>query len=184
MTPADVAVFNEIKFGPESTGRTDRMPRIPQNASSDITALKQKLEHCITKVNTWNEILTEMTQSVFVLCATTTTDSIPFYADVPSSMKNVAAPVGRLALGEKVTLMNPQVVQSNFIFMRLRRVDPRSGDVTLYYTPIANQSMTQQQLSDVAGIQSDADQYFDWFHNPGDVDPNPSTQGTGAELAQ
>ena len=69
--------------------------------------------------------------------------------------------------------MYPQVVQDNFIYMRLRLVDEHSGDVQLFYTPIANQSLTRKQLSAV-GITSDADQYFDWFHNPGDPDPCPT----------
>lgn len=174
ISASDAAAFSEMKSAfqqPQSGG--DRMPRIPQNASAEITALKHKLEQCLSKVQTWNEILTEITQSVFILCATATIDSIPYYSEIPTSERDIASAVGRLNAGDKVTLMYPQVVQDSFIFMRIRLVDVHSGDVQLFYTPIANQSLTRKQLG-AAGITSDADQYFDWFHNPGDPDPCPT----------
>ena len=86
ITASDAAAFSEMKAGfQQPQGGGDRMPRIPQNASAEIAALKQKLEQCLSKVQTWNEILTEMTQSVFILCATATIDSIPYYSDIPQT---------------------------------------------------------------------------------------------------
>ena len=150
-----------------------RMLRVPQNVSAELAALKSKLDQCVSKVSNWSQVLTEVTQSVFVLCATCTVANVPYYLDVPENERALSSPVGRLDAGRKVTLLYPQLVRNNMIYMRIRLVDEHSGDVQLYYVPIANQSLTQTQLAQTVGINSTADQYFDWFHNPGDPDPAP-----------
>ena len=85
----------------------------------------------------WNQILTEITQSVSILCSTCTAN-VPYFTDIPENDRALASPIGRVAVGEKVTLMFPQLVRYNLIYMRLRKVDQHSGDVQLYYVPIAN----------------------------------------------
>ena len=173
----DQTAFNELSGTVATLQRADtRMQRVPQNVAAELAMLKAKVEQCASKVANWSQVLTEVTQSVFVLCATVTVNNIPYYMEIPENDRALGSPVGRLTAGRKVTLMYPQLVRNNMIYMRLRLVDVNSGDVQLYYVPIANQSLTQTQLARTVGIESTADQYFDYFHNPGDVDPAPADE--------
>jgi hypothetical protein len=178
-TVEDQAAFTELSGSVATMQRADaRMPRVPQNVSAELASLKAKVEQCASKVANWHQVLTEITQSVFILVATCTVSNVPYYADIPENDRALASPVGRLESGRKVTLLYPQLVRNNMIYMRLRLVDQHSGDVQMYYVPIANQSLTQTQLARTVGINSTADQYFDWFHSPGETDPAPADDGS------
>lgn len=140
-------------------------PRKPQSlaALSDV-------------VSSWDDTLDELTQAIFTVNATVTVENLPYYEELPASASALEAPTGRLSHGTKVSLMYPQFATGHsMIYMRLKLCDPRCGELSLYYLPIANQTLSDQELATVFGHTNvDATQYVDWFFTPGLPDPAPA----------
>lgn len=151
----------------------ERAVRITQEPTRELAQQKQDLMRLNTTVQNWHQVLTEMTQAVFLVCATCVVDNVPFFVDLPESKGALRSSAGTLSAGDQVTLMYPQLSRPDMIYMRVRRCDPRCGDIQIFYVPVANQTLTERELADYAGISSSADQYFDWFHNPGEPSPQP-----------
>jgi hypothetical protein len=138
------------------------------NFVRELMALKQQVQTLSGTVSQWQQILTEITQAVFVVNATATADNIPYYAELPENKEDLkSANVGNISKGTKVTLMYPQFRRPDMLFMRLRVVDAHTADVQQYYVPVANQGLSAKDLLQCTGLNAEQDQYFDNFHNPG-----------------
>lgn len=132
----------------------------------EIVALKQQVQTLASQVQQWQQILTEITQSVFVLNATVSVDNLPYYTELPATKLDLAGYTGRLSAHTRVTVMYPQLQRSDFIFMRLRLCDPHTGEVQQYYIPVANNGLTSQDLQKLQLVDG---QYLDNFSNPGEA---------------
>ena len=141
--------------------------------ASEYVALRQKVEALSTTVQNWHQLLTEITQAVFVVLATSMVDHLPFYIELPTNKEDLRSPDGHLSAGEKVTLIYPQFTTSPLLFMRMRRCNPHTGGIEQFYVPVMNQSLSPKELVEYTGLTSSAEQYVDWFHNPGEDDPCP-----------
>lgn len=142
------------------------------NVAGRDAQLKQQLSGMKETISNWNQILSEMTQSVVLLCATVVVEQIPYYMEFPDSKNALQSPVGYVYKNQKITLVYPQTLRPNLLFMRLRKCDPNTGEVQMFYMPIANNTLTPQELRDLVKISDpSASQYVDHFHNPGERDP-------------
>ncbi len=140
----------------------------PNNFVRELTALKQQVQQLSGTVSQWQQILTEITQAVFVVNATAVADNIPYYAELPETKADLqSANVGHIGKGTKVTLMYPQFRRPDLLFMRVRVVDAHTADVQQYYVPVANQGLSAKDLQQYTGLDPQQEQYFDHFHNPG-----------------
>ena len=184
-TSADMDVLSQIgsgatrnqQFGLNQTARaTIPPPRLTQNPTREVAQLKQQVAQLSSTVQNWHQVLSEITQAVFLVCATCIVERVPYYLELPDGKRALKAPEGHINEGDKVTLMYPQLPHPDMLYMRVRKCDSRCGDIQLFYVPIANVSMSPQELYESTGINSSAEQYFDYFHNPGDKDPNPALQ--------
>jgi hypothetical protein len=161
--------------------RTIQNPRQPPartvhvsgDTNKEIVALKQQIHSLNTTVQNWHQVLTEITQAVFVVNATCAVDQVPYYIEMPEGKEALRSPVDYVRAGQKVTLMYPQFQRPDMLYMRLRVCDEHSAEVQQYYVPVANQGLSTRDLVELTGINADVDQYFDWFHNPGEADPAP-----------
>jgi hypothetical protein len=174
--PMPRAAVNDVPYRPSTTTHTVAATA-PTSAAAlantnnfvrELTALKQQVQQLSGTVSQWQQILTEITQAVFVVNATATADNIPYYAELPESKDDLkSANVGNISKGTKVTLMYPQFRRPDLLFMRLRVVDAHTADVQQYYVPVANQGLSAKDLLQYTGLNAEQDQYFDNFHNPG-----------------
>lgn len=113
----------------------------------------------------------EFGQSTFMVIGTCMVERVPFYAELPKTKKDLEAHEGYINEGDKVTLMFPQLSTSMLLFMRVRRCDPHTMEVGNFFVPIFNEALNPNELYKLTGINSNAMQYFDWFHIPGEKDP-------------
>ena len=173
--PMPRAAPNDVPYRPSHTVAAATTPATAaaalantNNFVRELTALKQQVQTLSGTVSQWQQILTEITQAVFVVNATATADIIPYYAELPESKDDLkSANVGYISKGTKVTLMYPQFRRPDMLFMRLRVVDAHTADVQQYYVPVANQGLSAKDLLHYTGLHAEQDQYFDNFHNPG-----------------
>lgn len=142
---------------------------------AESTALSQQVHALNEVVQNWTQILNEVTQSVFVVCATTVVDKVPYYLELPENKDALKAPTGHLALHSHITMMYPQFPRPDLLYMRFRQCDVHTGEVQQYYIPIANQSLSSSELTRYLGLDSTVGQYVDFFHNPGDENPFTTT---------
>jgi hypothetical protein len=134
-------------------------------AHATITSLQNQVQALTSKVQQWQQILTEITQSVFVLRATVTVDSLPYYTELPASKSQLVGFAGKLHKDQEVTVMFPQVQRADFVFMRLRLCNLDTAEVQQYYVPVANNALTAQELQSLALPDG---QYMNRFRNPGE----------------
>lgn len=137
----------------------------------------QKLLDMERTVKKWEGILKELTEAVFVVCATVMTDNLPYYSELPTSEADLRLPTGTLANNTKVTLIYPQYPPPNLglLFMRVRFCDPSTSAINQCFVPVANMKLQPQQVYALTGINSSESQYLNYFHNPGEADPNPNS---------
>jgi hypothetical protein len=135
------------------------------------TSVLQQLEGLKKLVSHWDEILREITQSVFGCIATTTIDGLPYYTEIPKNETDLTTPRARLAIDQKATLVYPQLQAAGLLFMRLRRTDPGTGEIEQFYVPVTNMGLDAGRAGTLLGIDKTDRAYFDHFHNPGETDP-------------
>ena len=134
-------------------------------AHATITSLQNQVQALTSRVQQWQQILTEITQSVFVLRATVTVDSLPYYTELPTAKNQLLGFTGTLAKDQEVTVMFPQLQRADFVYMRLRLCNPDTAEVQQYYVPVANNGLTAQDLQP---LQLRDGQYMNRFRNPGE----------------
>lgn len=147
----------------------------PQTASTPATALglQDQVNALKQIVTSWDAMLREITQSVFGCLATTTVGGLPYYTELPNNEPDLGAPRARLAEGQRVTLVYPQLQAAGFLFMRLRVTDPSTGEIEQFYVPVmsmAHQPTAAAKLLTIDGGGQEVT-YFDNFHNPGETNP-------------
>lgn len=161
---------------PPMPPQSQPMRRQPNQGSQDVNELKHTVNSLKTDITQWNQILQEVVQSVYVMNATCTVPNIPYYTELPETKEALRASAGVLKQGQMVLFVYPQFAKHDMVYQRIRVCDPDNGAMQLFYVPIKNLTLSNSDLMDFAGINSDAEQYFDGFHNPGHPDPWTSAQ--------
>lgn len=131
----------------------------------------QKLLEIERQMKKWEGILTELSEAVFVVCATVVTDNVPFYTELPRTEADLRVPAGTLPAGTKVTLVYPQYPHLGLLFMRARFTNPSTSAIDQPFVPVANMKLPPHQVQALTGINSADAQYLNYFHNPGEADP-------------
>jgi len=145
--------------------------RVQGDVVKELVSIKQQL-HANTEVtHNWDQILREMTETVYSVVATCIAEQVPYYSEMPETKEDLKGYEGFVKAGEKVTLVYPQFDRPDMIFMRMRICDPSSGSLCNRYVPLANKSLTAHELTQLTEINSSLGKYFDGFHNPGLPDP-------------
>lgn len=133
------------------------------------TAANLSLAQIASTVQQWQQILSEVTQAVFVVVGDVLVPELPLYMDLPTSKADMKAPV-RTVSGT-VTVLYPQFTREDYVFMRVRVVDPQTAEVQQYYAPIAPTN-EKALLNNVYHTQ-----YVGRFRNPGEPVPSDSDHG-------
>lgn len=121
------------------------------------------LAQIASTVQQWQQILSEVTQAVFVVVGEVVVPELPLYVDIPVTKVDMANPT--LVATGTVTLLYPQFVREEYIFMRVRQVDPKTAEVQQYYAPVA----PAHEKSLLNGVYYS--QYVSQFRNPGEPMP-------------
>ena len=130
-------------------------PRTPANMS---------LAQIASTVQQWQQILSEVTQAVFVVVGKVLVPELPLYMDLPTSKADMNAPARTIS--GTITVLYPQFTREDYVFMRVRVVDPQTAEVQQYYAPIAPTN-EKALLNKVYHAQ-----YVGCFRNPGEPVPS------------
>jgi hypothetical protein len=131
---------------------------VPARVSPNLS-----LAQIASTVQQWQQILSEVTQAVFVVVGEVVVPELPLYVDIPVTKVDAANPT--LVATGTVTLLYPQFVRDEYIFMRVRQVDPKTAEVQQYYAPVA----PAHDKSLLNGVYYS--QYVSRFRNPGEPTP-------------
>lgn len=135
------------------------------SAVSSRVSANMTIAQIASTVQQWQQILSEVTQAVFVILGEVLVPALPLYVDLPTTKADLAAPV-RTVSGT-VTILYPQFTREEYIFMRVRVVDPHTAEVQQYYAPIAP---ANEKTLFVDGKYFS--QYVGKFRNPGEPCPS------------
>jgi len=149
-----------------------RVARLEQQ----LAALEKQTAALTTTVNSWHDILLEITQTVFPQIATALVD-VPYYHELPASRDELRVFDGTVPAGAMVTLVYPQVERAGLLFMRMRTTEPSTGAVNQFYIPVTNETLTATELQQCTRINSADDKFFNGFHLAGEVNPLDTTGG-------
>ena len=109
---------------------------ITSSAASPVPAKvspNMSLAQIAAVVQQWQQILSEVTQAVFVVVGDVLVPQLPLYMELPTTKTDV--PV-TYATGT-VTLLYPQYTREDYIYMRVRVVNSQTAEVQQYYAPVA-----------------------------------------------
>lgn len=151
----------------------------PSDMAAEIKRLKEQVASLTTTVSDWQQVLSEITESVFPILGTCTVDNVPYYTDPPEQREALRAPIGHVEKNQIATLIYPQITRCGLLFMRIRTTCPRTGELQQHYVPVANQSMSPSDLYEYTGINTSAFEFFQGFHGPGE--PNPGIEDDANE---
>lgn len=144
-------------------------------AGMAVSARQQELERKVQElqqiVDDWHQVLKEVTQAVVPVVATAIADMVPYYSELPESESDLASPVGRISVGRKAMLIYPQFERASLLFMRMRMIDPHTGEVQQFYVPVGNEAFDDAELAEATRIDTAHQQFFSGFHLPGETDP-------------
>ena len=139
------------------------------SAVASRTPANMTLAQIASTVQQWQQILSEITQAVFVVVGEVLVPSLPLYVDLPTTKADLAAPVR--SVSGTITVLYPQFTREEYIFMRVRVVDPNTAEVQQYYAPIAPANEKNLFMNG-----SYYPQYVGNFRNPGEPGPSPDTE--------
>ncbi len=161
--PKEVVQMTPVPVNPSPFITASAAAPVPTRAAPNLT-----LAQIASTVQQWQQILSEVTQAVFVILGDVLVPALPVYMDLPTTKADLKAPV-RTVSGT-VTILYPQFTRDEYVFMRVRIVDPQTAEVQQYYAPIA----PAHEKSLLNGVFYP--QYVGRFRNPGE--PVPSDTDT------
>lgn len=144
----------------------ESVPMVSSSAAAPVparVAASMTLAQIASTVQQWQQILSEVTQAVFVVVGEVAVPELPLYVELPTTKQDLAAPARHIQ--GTVTVLYPQFVREEYIFMRVRVVDPKTAEVQQYYAPIA----PAHEKSTLNGTYYS--QYVTHFRNPGEPVP-------------
>jgi hypothetical protein len=170
VTPHDLNAMIAMGTGGPMPQAAAGNPTFTASAAAPVPARvapNLNLAQIASTVQQWQQILSEVTQAVFVVVGEVAVPQLPLFVDLPVTKADLANPA-RTITGT-VTVLYPQFVREEYIFMRVRVVDPNTAEVQQYYAPIA----PAHEKSLLNGVYYS--QYVGQFRNPGE--PVPSSDG-------
>lgn len=156
--------------------RTRQVGGGSDDAYDKVARLEQQVQSLSATVQSWHEILNEITQAVFPQLATALVD-LPYYDNLPETSEDLRHATGVIRADTVGTLIFPQVERAGLLFMRLRTTASATGAVKQYYVPVTNEKLTTTELHQYARINSADDKFFDGFHMAGEPNPLANVEG-------
>lgn len=174
VTPNDLNAMIAMATGgpmPRSNERSEVVRSEPLQVSSSASSAvparlssNMSLPQIAAVVQQWQQILGEVTQAVFVIVGDVLVPQLPLYMELPNTKNDLANPV--MHAQGTVTLLYPQYTREDYIYMRIRVVDPNTAEVQQYYAPVGptnERSLLQGTYYPV---------YVGRFRNPGEPIPD------------
>lgn len=179
VTPNDLNAMIAMATGGPMPNQTSAPAReaftVSSSAASTVPArvsANMTLPQIAAVVQQWQQILGEVTQAVFVVVGDVLVPQLPLYMELPNTKTDLANPVTHV--NGTVTLLYPQYTREDYIYMRVRVVDPHTAEVQQYYAPVG----PSNEKSLLNGTYYSL--YVGRFRNPGEPVPDIDVSSSAA----